>query len=159
MSKINKSKVLELVSFYGADLKRWPSTQRQAGQIWLDKNPALAQEILADAIILEQALNTISAPASNTILLQARILREVTHTAQEGIPYEIAANDTAPTLQALTVFSAWKAVAATLLLTTGMGFGIGQVAAADTSYVSAEALLSISMQSGYAETDLYGDGV
>lgn len=153
MSKLNKSRVLELIRSYGADPKRWPQAERQAGQTWLAENPASAKELLADATDLDQVLNTVAAPTSDTALLQARILRAAQNMAQDGASYGIAANDTAA-----TVFSAWKAIAATLVLTTGMGFGVGQVATADTSYASAEALLSLSMQSDYAETDLYGEG-
>ena len=153
MSKLNKSRVQELIQSYGANPKRWPQAEQQAGAAWLEDNPALAQKLLADAHTLDQALNTVHATTGGTALLQARILRAAISTAQEGVANAVAANDTAP-----TVFSSWKAAAAVLLLTTGMGFGIGQVAAADTSYASAEALLSISMQSEYVEADLYGDG-
>ena len=154
MSKLNESRVRELIQSYGASPMRWPQVERQLGQAWLEDNPAKALKLLAGATALDVALNTLQTPASDTALLQARILGAAKKAAQDGVFSDIAANDIAP-----TVFSVWKAVAATLVLATGMGFGIGQVAAADTSYASAEALLSISMQSGYVETDLFGDEV
>jgi len=159
MSKLSKSRMRELIRSYGANPKRWPHAERQAGQIWLDGNAAKVPELLADAKALDRALNTVPAPTGGTELLQARILYAAKSTAQDGTSQDVAANDTAPILRTSNVFSAWKAVAATLVLTTGIGFGIGRVAAADTSYASAEALLSMSMQSDYIEADLLGDGV
>ena len=150
--RISELRILELIQSYGANLKRWPQAERQAGKAWLDDNPALAQKLLKEASALDQALNTLSQPVGDTTLLQARILKASKNTAQDGASHAVTANDAVP-----SVFSAWKAVAATLVLATGMGFGIGQLAAADTSYASAEALLSISMQSDYVEADLYGD--
>jgi len=159
MSKLSKSRVRELTQSYGANPKRWPHAERQAGQKWLDDNPVVAQELLADAKALDQALNTVPALTGDTALLQARILRAAKNTAQDDTTHDIAANDAAFILRIPNALSAWKAVAATLVLTTGVGFGIGRVAAADTSYASAEALLSVSMQSDYIEADLYGDEV
>lgn len=153
MSELNKSRVQDLVLSYGANPKRWPQADQQAGAAWLEDNPALAQKILAEAHMLDQVLDTAHIPAGDTALLQARILRAAQNTVQDGVTNGLAANDIAS-----SQFSAWKTAAAVLVLTTGMGFGIGQVAAADTSYESAEALLSVSMQSEYVEADLYGDG-
>jgi hypothetical protein len=173
MSKLNKPRALELVRSYGANPKRWPQTERQAGVAWLDENPFAAQNLLADAHSLDQVLNTLPAPARDTTLLQARVLKAAKNTAQggaaqdgaaqdgaaqDGVAHGVAANDAAPAPRISNVLSTWKAVAATLVFATGMGFGIGRVAAADTSYASAEALLSMSMQSDYVEADLYGDG-
>jgi len=151
MSKLNTSRVRELICSYGANPMRWPETERQAGRAWLEGNPAVAQKLLAGALVLDQALDTAHAPTGDTVLLQARILRVAKNTVQDNTGHQLAANDTTP-----TVLSTWKTAAAVLVLTAGMGFGIGQ-AAADTSYASAEALLSMSMQSGYVEADLYGD--
>jgi len=153
MSKLNKSRVLELMQSYGANPKRWPKVERQAGEAWLEDNPFSAEKILAEANALDQILDTASAFANDTALLQARILKTAENIPQDGVAILQAANDATP-----TILSSWKAVAATLVLATGMGFGIGQVAAADTSYDSAEALLSLSMQSDYAEADLFGEG-
>ena len=153
MSKLNKSRVLELMQSYGANPKLWPKVERQAGEAWLEDNPVAAEKILAEANALDQILDTMNAPTGDTTLLQARILKTAENIPQDGVTILQVANDASP-----TVLSSWKAVAATLVLATGMGFGIGQVAAADTSYDSAEALLSLSMQSDYAEADLFGEG-
>ena len=153
MSKLNKSRVLELIQSYGANPKRWPKAEQRAGEAWLEDNPVAAEKILAEANALDQILDTASAFANDTALLQARILKASENIPQDGVATLQAANDASP-----TILSSWKAVAATLVLATGMGFGIGQVAAADTSYDSAEALLSLSMQSDYAEADLFGEG-
>ncbi len=154
MSKLNKSRVQELIQAYGANPKRWPQQERQAGQAWLEENPIDTGILLTDAHSLEQALNTIHSPSGDISLLQARILKLATKTAQDSASYENAGYETAP-----RVIAAWKTVAAVLVLSTGMGFGIGQVAAADTSYTDAETLFSVSMQSEYSETDLYGEGL
>ena len=156
MLQINAIRVQELVSAYGADTNRWPETERQAGQAWLTDNPGKARKLLAEAETLDTFLDTASAPISDTSLLQARILKAAQNTAQDEATNTQAANDITAMPSKL---ANWKSVAATLILTTGIGFGIGQAAAADTSYASAEALLSISMQSDYLETDLYGDGL
>lgn len=150
MSNLNKARMRELIQSYGADTRRWPEAERQSGQAWLTSHPKVVQKLLADAQNLDQMLDMMHQPASDTSMLKARILKVAEHTEQNSI----AANDSS----APSRLASWKSVAATLVLTTGIGFGIGQVAAADTSYASAEALLSISMQSDYDEIDLYGDG-
>jgi len=159
MSQMNQIRVQELINAYGADSNRWPESERQAGQAWLAEHEmdakADARKLLADAEVLDQMLGTISRPISDTSLLQARIMKAAQGTAQDGGVSIQTANDSVPMPAKL---ASWKSVAATLILTTGIGFGIGQAAAADTSYASAEALLSISMQSDYDEVDLYGDG-
>lgn len=154
MSRIDEIRVQELVIAYGADAERWPEVERQVGQAWLADNPDRARKLLAEAEALEHMLDIADHLVSDTSLLQARILKAAQSTRQDEVAGILAANDSVPIASKL---ANWKSVAATLLLTTGIGFGIGQAAAADTSYASAEALLSISMQSDYDETDLYTD--
>lgn len=159
--RVSQKRIQELISAYGAGTDRWPDAERQAGQAWLAGNRGKAQKLLADAQALDLLLDRAPAPASDTSLLQARILKAAQNTAQDGIPAVIAANDGASISANPNLLASWKSVAATLVLTisigVGTGFGIGQAAAADTRYASAEALLSISMQSDYDETDLFGE--
>ena len=155
MPKMNKIRIAELIQSYGADSKRWPQIEQQIGQNWLAKHPEKVQKLLTEARTLDQILGTELHTASDTSLLQARILRAAQNTVQDNIASTVPANDSLPVLSKL---ANWKSVAATLILTTGIGFGVGQVAAANTTYASAEALLSISMQGEYAEADLYGEG-
>ncbi len=157
MSKMNQNRIQELINAYGADTHRWPQTERQAGQAWLADFPDKSQKLLAEADALDQILDAAPTSASDISFLQARILKAAQNTPQDGISAVMVVNDTAPMPAKTNMLASWKSVAATLMLTTGIGFGIGQAAAADTNYASAEALLSISMQSDYGEADLFGD--
>lgn len=154
MSKTNEKRVRDLISAYGVDSKRWPETERLVGQAWLVDNPDKARKLLAEAEVLDQFLDIASAPISDTSLLYARILKVAQSTSQDDVANTLAANDG---ILISSKLANWKSIAATLILTTGIGFGIGQAAAVDTAYASAEALLSLSMQGGYDESDLYGD--
>ncbi len=100
----------------------------------------------------EKKLNALLAagrtPDADISLLRARILKAALDTPQDGhkdsrvlpIPYKN--------------FAVWKSIAATLILTTGIGFSFGQTANENTAYASAEALLSMSFNSDYDETNL-----
>jgi len=151
MPKMDKTRLQELINAYGVHPNRWPETERRAGQIWLAENPSNAQALWAEEKALDKLLDSARHSDVDNALLHARILNLAQNMQQE---HNIRANDR-PTIFAK--LASWQSIAATLLLTTGIGFGIGQAASADTRLVSAEALLSLSMQSPYDEIDLYGE--
>lgn len=154
---MNAVRLQELVDAYGAQSARWPDDERQAAKIWLSQNPDAAEAILQPADILDQFLDANISNITGTTFLQARILKAAKSTEQDEIIVTVPANNGAQILTQTSLLTSWKAVAATLIITTGLGFGIGQIAAADTDYTSAEALLSASMQSDYDELDLSGE--
>jgi len=96
---------------------------------------------------LQELLEAGRKPDTDISLLQARILKTAKQTPQDN-----------PTAGAsYTNIASWKSIAATLVLTTGLGFGFGQMNTTNTDYLSAEALLSLSIASDYDETGLETD--
>lgn len=158
-NEMTAQRLQELVDAYGVQPTRWPQAERQAAKTWLVQNPDVAQSVMRPADILDKSLDANISDISDTSFLQARILKAAQKVEQDAIIGTVAANDGAQTLAQSSLLTSWKSVAATLALATGLGFGIGQVAAADTNYASAEALLSVSTQSGYDELDLSGEGL
>ncbi len=93
-------------------------------------------------------------PDADISLLQARILKTAMQTPQDSplvrAPYINIENWNIAGWN----IAGWKSIAATLMLTTGIGFGLGQVDNENTAYASAEALLSMSLVNDYDETGL-----
>ncbi len=156
---MNTQRLREIVGAYGAQPARWPDGERKAAQIWLKQNPDKADSILEDAMSFDQVLDSAAHIPHDVSLLQARILKAAQNTKQDAKPNTAPANDRILGQAKPAALSYWKSIAATLIMATGLGFGIGQIAAADTNYMSAEALLALSMQSGYDELDLSGEGL
>ncbi|MBL4853917.1 MAG: hypothetical protein JKY25_06720 [Robiginitomaculum sp.] len=100
---------------------------------------------------IQELLKAGRKPDTDMSLLQVRILKSAKQTPQDGLS----------TGASYTNFASWKSVVATLILTTGIGFGLGQfqgqAASENTDYLSAEALLSFSIASDYDETGLEPD--
>lgn len=152
---IDGQRFQELVDAYGADTLRWPKAERLLAQSWCAQHSDKAAQILKAAKELDQILDAVRRPETDASFLHARILKTASSTPQDINAETLSSIAT----QKPAILATWKSIAATLIMTTGIGFGIGQVAAADTAYASAEALLSISLQSDYDEFDLNGDGL
>jgi|GEM_PF-5024185 len=135
-----------LAGTYGANLDRWPEACQHEARAFCAARTETANRILQDERTLDALLDQATKPVRADTLLRARILKHATSEARSD--FSIAANaQPARTLP-------WKAVAATFVLTTGLGFGAGQLAAAQPGYSEAETLLALSMNGQYSEADL-----
>jgi len=97
---------------------------------------------------LEELLQAGRKPDTDISLLQARILKAALQTPQDEPRSKFRRRTH------YTNIANWKSIAATLILTTGIGFGLGQMRTNNTNYLSAEALLSLSIASDFDETGL-----
>ncbi|PHS35099.1 MAG: hypothetical protein COA91_13665 [Robiginitomaculum sp.] len=96
---------------------------------------------------MQELLESGRKPDTDISLLQARILKAALQTSQ----------DASSTGASYTNIASWKSIAATLILTTGIGFGLGQIPTQHSDYIAAETLLSISLANDYDETGLAQD--
>jgi hypothetical protein len=149
---MSEDRFIDLVECYGVDPENWPVSERTDGLMFREQNPERAREICAESEQLDHLLETGRRNSDNTDLLAARILKMAQETAQDGY----AANDQKNNQQAPLPHipsrrqSPWKSIAATLVITTGIGFAAGQTAAANSDrYDVAEALLSLDDDTTY----------
>ncbi len=88
---------------------------------------------------LDEILAAGRKPEADISLLHARILKATAQIPQDE-----------PAVRTLYGhIASWKSVAATLILTTGLGFGLGQIFNENSAYISAETLLSMSFVNDY----------
>lgn len=137
----------ELVNTYGTHPARWPEDRRVDALAYAYKHPEQAAKTNAGDAILDKALDLAVLPKMDTDLLMARILKAAQETKQEESlqiatpandhPTRFLADDTEKP-NALN----WRTLAATLLVTMGVGFGIGQSISANSDYLAAENLLA-----------------
>jgi hypothetical protein len=139
-----KNRFRDMVEAYGGDPKRWPDAQREAAKAFMAAHPRIAGPILADARVLDGVLDERHATPSDNSLLMARILKAAQTTPQDRADLLVAAHDIPHEVGQGLRMPPWKSLAATLLLTTGMGFVVGQTAASSSEIDQAEALLEIS---------------
>ena len=137
-----------ILAAYGSDSRRWPDEERSAALAYQAANSQSAKAALAEPKVLDDALATAAHPANDLTFLKAKILREA--TAADRLPQ--GANTHTP-LPMRAKRAGWRSIAATLILTTGIGFTAGQVAAAQSDLETAETLLSISVPSDYVQED------
>lgn len=153
MTKITNERLIELIAAYGADPKRWPDNERDAAIAFMDANPKLAQTVMDDAQSLDQILDDGRKDVTNTDFLAARILK-----AAQGLDdAENPANDMVGGPARLPKRQpAWRSIAATLVITTGIGFAVGQSAAAKSARIAeAETLLSLTLDNPFDSTDIW----
>ncbi len=149
MTKNNNIDILrytQIVESYGVNPARWPNGERQAALGFAAQNSNLTAQIRAQSEQLDQLLNSNDKNSSPPDFLMSRIMKSAQEMPQDGLP----ANDYAP------VQTRWKSLAATLLLTTGLGFGIGatQTTSANADeYQIAEALLASNYDIEYEAAD------
>ena len=145
-TEMNEQRYEQIIESYGTNPARWPEQERALAQTFAQENPDLTAQIHASAAELDILLDSNVHVGSSDNLLMARIMKSAQDMPQDGRP----ANDRA---YYAPVQARWKSLAATLLLTTGLGFGIGQTAAADSEYQIAEALLSTDYQTNFEAAD------
>ncbi len=139
----------ELVNTYGAHPARWPEDMRVDALTYAYKNPEQAAKTNAGDTILDKALDAGALPKTDNDLLMARILQAAKETPQQtALPIESPANDhptqfLADDIKAPYVLK-WKTLAATLLITMGIGFGWGQSMTDNSDYLDAETLLAFN---------------
>jgi hypothetical protein len=72
-----------LAEAYGGDVTRWPQAERNAALRLLQRAPALAMEVLAPALRLDMALDSLPAPRPSEAL-KARVLAAATAAPVDG---------------------------------------------------------------------------
>lgn len=137
----------DLVNTYGVHPARWPEDMRVDALAYAYKHPEQAAKTNAGDTILDKALDRIALPDTETDLLMARILKKAEETPQQqSIQIETPANDHPTRFLPDDVEKPsalrWKTLAATLLITMGIGFGLGQTLSEDPDYLAAETLLA-----------------
>lgn len=73
----------ELAIAYGGTLARWPDSVRREAEAFLVLHPE-AEQVLAEARLLDQALDGLDAPADPSDALMARILGDAADVAAEN---------------------------------------------------------------------------
>ena len=74
--EMNRERFLELLSAYGADMRRWPEAERTAAQAFAAGAGAEVAAELAEARALDAALDAVVEPMGSHDLLAARILKQ-----------------------------------------------------------------------------------
>lgn len=152
----------ELVNTYGVHPARWPEDMRVDALAYAYKHPEQAAKTNAGDTILDKVLDRAALPDTSTDLLMARILKKAQETPQEtlqqqGLQIETPANDHPTRFLADDIERPsalrWKALAATLLITMGIGFGLGQTLSEDPDYLAAETLLAFNNDTDNASFD------
>lgn len=148
----------ELVNTYGVHPSRWPEEVRARAMTFSYKHPELAAQINSDAALLDKIIDVASLPETDNSLLMARILKEAQNTPQDTPRHiDTPANDHPtqflPEDRVRRPISRWKVLAATLLVTMGIGFGAGQAVFARSDYWSAETLYSFNIDSDYTSSE------
>ena len=153
--KMTSERLIDLIAAYGADPKRWPDNERDAATAFMVANPKMAQNAMDDAQNLDQMLDGRKKDITNTDFLAARIMK----AAQELDGVESPANDMAGGPAHLPKRQpAWRSIAATFVITTGVGFAIGQSAAAKSARIAeAETLLSLTLDNPFDSSDIWED--
>lgn len=146
---MTEDRYLEIIECYGVDPKRWPKSERVQALVFAKTHPAIANKPGQPEQALDDILNTGALDSADNRLLTERILKIALKTPQEPREYSLHANDfpspeTKWASLTLPLSLPWKSLAATLLLTIGMGFAVGQVAETSSSLAEAEALLASS---------------
>ncbi len=144
--KMTENRFREIIGAYGASESRWPEGERQSARAFRDENPSLVAQICEGHLQLDSVLGSAAKPATDDRLLMARILKQAQALPQQGAP----ANDSPPAPRRRMAVPPWKSLAATLILSTGMGFGIGQAAASSSGAAQAEALLEANSGAQYS---------
>ena len=137
-----------LVNTYGANPQRWPQSKRTAALLYMETQKAATDTVLRQARALDAWLDTGTHPSTDNSLLMARIRKQAADTPQDppqsGPVVSLATYRSRPPM--------WRTLAATVLVTTGIGFGVGQ-AAARSQTETVEALLSASLGDMYSDSD------
>ena len=151
--KMNSERLIELIAAYGSDPKRWPDTERDDAIAFRDAHPKIAKPEMNNAQNLDHLLDGEKKDVTGTEFLAARILK----AAQEAEKLEIPANDVIGDPARLPKRQpAWRSIAATFIITTGVGFAMGQSAAAKSARIAeAETLLSLTLDNPYDSADIW----
>ncbi len=115
--EMSDQRLHEIIASFGAAPKRWPEAERDAALALLEQGNAASAVDQGQA--LDQLLDSISAPAPSE-LLQARILKQA--KADRLVTRIISASTPRPQRQNLP----FRAIAATLAITLGVGIGVEQ---------------------------------
>lgn len=155
---MNHDTYQKLVNTYGVHPSRWPENMRADALVFAKHQPEQAKKINADAAYLDKILDACILPQTSNDLLMARILQTVKNTPQDTLRHiKTPANDHPTQFLADDVvsspFAKWKLVAATLLITIGLGFGIGQSMVERSDYWNAESLYAFNLDHDYSGSE------
>ena len=141
---MNAERFDALAQAWGADLRRWPETERQAARAWIDADPVRAERALFDARQTDVALDASPRPDVSAALRD----RVIASAATAGLKARAAW----PTLRKLMWIggAGWAAAAC-----AGVVFGVnlGGQMAADTQAFS---VLDQAAMAGLDDTEILG---
>ncbi|MBL4869995.1 MAG: hypothetical protein JKX72_03465 [Robiginitomaculum sp.] len=148
---MTKQQYQDLVSTYGVHPARWPEDLRLSALTFTQANQDLAAKINEGEAVLDSLLDAASLPETVNDLLMARIITAAKNTPQqEFLHIETPANDHPTRFLAddepPTPITNWKKMAATLLITMGIGFVLGQSLTANSEYYMADTLLAFNSE-------------
>jgi len=143
---MTENRFREIIDAYGAHDKRWPESERKRAHAFRSDNPRLAAQICEGQLSVDTALDSATKPDTDSALLMARILKQAQSIPQTGT----RANNSPAAARRRIGAPPWKSLAATLILSTGMGFGIAQAAASASVMTQAEALLAANSDAAYS---------
>lgn len=142
---MTKEEFETMVAQYGASPHRWPADMAGRARDFMASNTDTADRLLKSERALDALLDMANVPNVENQLLRARILRTARQTS--------AANTGTEAHQTYKRPAYWRALAATILLTTGIGFGLGQAAVTHAQSDTGEALLMASLNADYSADD------
>lgn len=148
---MTKQQYQDLVSTYGVHPSRWPENLRLSALTFTQTNAKIAAKINEGEAVLDTLLDATHLPETDNDLLMARIITAAKNTSQQGFLHiETPANDHPTRFLADddmgTPMPNWKKIAATLLITMGIGFGLGQSLTVNSEYYTAETLLAFNSE-------------
>lgn len=147
-----------LIETYGVHPSRWPEDIRATAMNFAYKYPEDATRMNANTAFLDKIMDAAQLADTDNALLTARILKATTTIGQKPRQrIDTPANDHPtkflPDDVKLAPMARWKYLAATLFVTMGIGFGIGQGATARSDYWVAESLYAYNMDTESATSE------
>ncbi|PHR59739.1 MAG: hypothetical protein COA43_08580 [Robiginitomaculum sp.] len=155
---MNHDTYQNLVNTYGVHPSRWPEAMRADALVFAKLQPEQAKSINAHAASLDKVLDACILPQTSNDLLMTRILHTAQNTPQDMLQtIKTPANDHPTQFLADDVVNSplakWKLIAATLLITIGLGFTIGQSVAEHSDYWNAESLYAFNLDNDYTGSE------
>lgn len=84
MNEMNRDRFVELLAAYGADMNRWPASERAAAEAFAAQSGGSVAAEIAAARALDAALDADAGPARDYALLEARILKSAPRAGGGG---------------------------------------------------------------------------
>ena len=148
---MSETRFREIVDTYSADEARWPQAEHALALAFVRENKVLAKALLEQARNLDALLDF----GHRTFEMPDRLKMRILEQARTHIRGGVSTDDVpdAHFTRIPGVHTPWKTLAATLMVTTGTGFGAGQLAAAQSDAETAETLIAYSTSYADFQTD------